>query len=89
MTNWTPCYTGLDQCLLKKLEARVETNSAKRVTKTVREIEDITKAMADVVKVGDNALCRDHIDALDHAVYAKKFSGETRKFLKSIEVGND
>ena len=89
MTNWTPCYTGLAQCLLKKLEARVETNSAKRVTKTVREIEDITKAMADVVKVGDNALCRDRIDALDQAVYAKKFSGETLKFLKSIEVGND
>ena len=86
MTN---SYYALAQCLLKKLETRAETNSAKRVTKTVREIEDITKAMADVVKVGDSALCSDHIDGLDHAVYAKKFSGETRKFLKSIEVGND
>jgi hypothetical protein len=89
MTNWTPCYAGLAACLLKKLEAKKETNSRRRTTKTVLEIEDITRAMADVVKVGDNALCRDHIEGLDHAVYAKKFSGPTRKFLKSIEVGND
>jgi hypothetical protein len=82
-------YINLASCLLKKLEAKKATNSSERTTKTVLEIEDITKAMADVVKVGDNALCRAHIDGLDHAVYAKKFSGATRKFLISIEVGND